>query len=74
MDDKEAYGSLNMGAGFALYTDEVSAGIVLEFLNENEANGSYGGMVGGRIENSEQRKVIIQPKGIEFVAESLAIR
>ena len=77
VDDREAYGNLNMGAGFALYVAEKDASAVLD-ANEaiapvNLANYHHA-FRAGHIEESETKRVVIKPKGLEYSAESLAVR
>lgn len=69
VDDREAYGNLNMGAGFALYVVEVQATQVVEVAR----NLGLRAFVAGHIENGE-KKVIIKPKGLEYAGETLAVR
>lgn len=69
VDDVEAYGNLNMGAGFALYVPSKDVAHVLKrarayVLNAWEV---------GHIERGE-KKVVIKPKGLEFRADTLAVR
>ena len=69
VDDMEAYGNLNMGAGFALYVDNDD---VPEVLRIAKANG-IGALHAGYIEEGE-KKVVIKPKNIEFLGETLGVR
>jgi phosphoribosylformylglycinamidine cyclo-ligase len=62
VDDEEAYGNLNMGAGFALYVSENDVDLVFEV----SASHKLGVLWGGHIERSEEKKVIIKPKGLEY--------
>ena len=77
VDDREAYGNLNMGAGFALYVSERDASKVLE-ANEAVAPANLANhrraFVAGHIERSNTKRVIIKPKELEYSAESLAVR
>ncbi|HCC05048.1 TPA: phosphoribosylformylglycinamidine cyclo-ligase [Patescibacteria group bacterium] len=69
VDDLEAYGNLNMGAGFALYVPESQGKQVVEiakFLGKRA-------FVAGYIEEGE-KKVIIHPKNIEFAGKTLSVR
>ncbi len=69
VDDREAYGNLNMGAGFALYVGQSDIERVLDV-----ARGlGLGALVAGHIENGEKR-VIIKPKGLEYAGETLMVR
>lgn len=71
ISDEEAYGNFNMGAGFALYVPANQALRVIELA----ASHNVKAWVGGHIEKrGNQKKVIITPKGIEYAADSLAVR
>ena len=69
VDDIEAYGNLNMGAGFALYVREVYAPAVLAVARSL----GLGALVAGHIE-AGNKKVVIRPKGLEYVGDTLAVR
>lgn len=69
VDDAEAYGNLNMGAGFALYIDESDADHVINVAGQSGLRA----FVAGHIEDGD-KKVIIKPKGLEYKAETLAVR
>lgn len=69
IDDMEAYGNLNMGAGFALYVRETQASKVIEVANRLGLHA----LVAGHIEDGN-KKVVIKPKGLEYAAETLAVR
>lgn len=64
VDDREAYGNLNMGAGFALYVPEQDIDKVCRF----------GAVWAGRVEKSDTKKVIIKPKGLEYLGSTLGVR
>lgn len=69
VDDAEAYGNLNMGAGFALYVGEDDVEEVLEV-----ARGlGLKALAAGRIEAGD-KKVVIEPKKLEFSGDTLAVR
>ncbi len=69
VDDSEAYGNLNMGAGFALYVakDEVTT------VREIALNLGLTAFEAGHIENGD-KKVVIKPKGLEYAGETLQVR
>lgn len=67
--DQEAYGNLNMGMGFALF---VPLGDVPKVVAVASALG-HRAFLAGRIEAGTKR-VVIRPKGIEFTADTLAVR
>ncbi len=69
VDDREAYGNLNMGAGFALYVSEPDAAKVLAVAGRL----SLTGLVAGHIEKG-QKRVVIRPMGIVFEADTLQVR
>jgi phosphoribosylformylglycinamidine cyclo-ligase len=69
VDDLEAYGNLNMGAGFALYVSLFDVEKVLTVAN----NLGLKAFVAGHIEAGE-KKVLIKPKDLEFAGETLAVR
>ena len=71
VSDEEAYGNLNMGAGFALYVAEAQANKVISIAEQC----GFVAMNTGRIEKrGEEKKVEIRPKGIEFQGSTLAVR
>lgn len=71
VDLREAYGNLNMGAGFALYVSEKDATTVLDLALKSEYD--FYAIPAGRIENGD-KKVVIPSLGIEFASETLAVR
>jgi phosphoribosylformylglycinamidine cyclo-ligase len=68
-DDREAYSTLNMGAGFALF---VAAGDAQRTV---EVAGSLGvaALVAGQVE-AGPKKLLIEPLGIEFGDDALQLR
>lgn len=69
VDDAEAYGNFNMGAGFAFYVSEADANAVLEVATSHK----LGALRAGHIEQGE-KKVVIKPKGLEYSGATLGIR
>ncbi|HTY48896.1 MAG TPA: AIR synthase related protein [Steroidobacteraceae bacterium] len=69
LEVREAYGSLNMGAGFALF---VAAADVATTLEAVRATG-LGAWAAGTVE-SGARRVVIEPLGITYAGEELALR
>ena len=69
MDRREAYGTFNMGAGFALFVPENEAGRACELA----AQLAMPLLRAGHIEAGEKR-VVIEPLGITFAGDSLQIR
>src|SRR5947207_6453763 len=68
-DDREAYSTLNMGAGFALF---VKAGDAQKTVDVARAQG-IAALVAGRIE-AGPKKLVIEPLGIEFGDDALQLR
>jgi len=69
IDDREAYGSLNMGAGFALYVSATDAERTVEIAR---AAGIDAWLV-GRVEAGE-KQVVIEPLDLTFTADELHLR
>lgn len=69
VDDQEAYGNLNMGAGFALYVKEADVEKVLTAATQLGLKA----LAAGHIENGD-KKVVVSPKGLEYAGETLAVR
>ena len=74
IDDVEAYGNLNMGAGFALYVPEADAEKVLDVAYGSPTTWPFELYWAGHIERSDAKQVIIKPKDIRFSADTLAVR
>ncbi|MCR4322961.1 MAG: AIR synthase related protein [Candidatus Azambacteria bacterium] len=70
IDDMEAYGNFNMGAGFALYVSEADVEKVQGIARSLGLNSFYA----GHIEKCETKKVIIKPKNIEYLGSTLGVR
>ncbi len=69
MDAREAYGSLNMGAGFALFVEPADLKRTLAAVRST----GLAAAECGRVE-AGPRRVLIEPLNIEFAAEELALR
>lgn len=69
MDAAEAYGSLNMGAGFALFVPE---GAVAAVITTSERLG-IPALEAGRVEEGP-KEVIIEPLAVRYAEESLNLR
>jgi phosphoribosylformylglycinamidine cyclo-ligase len=69
VSDEEAYGNLNMGAGFALYVLQKDADTVIDIAKRLGLK-AY---LAGHIEHGP-KKVVIKPKGLEFAGKTLAVR
>jgi len=70
VDDLEAYGNFNMGAGFALYVSEADAAVVAEIASSHKLVA----LRAGYIERSDDKKVIIKPKSLEYSGATLGVR
>ena len=69
LDHEEAYGTLNMGAGFALFVPGRDAEAVVDVC---KAAGSQA-LVAGRVEEGPKH-VLIEPVQVSFEADSLQLR
>jgi len=69
IDKREAYGNLNMGAGFALYVDGNDAQPTVEIAAAHGVRA----WVAGTVESGE-RSVVIEPLGLAFAADDLHVR
>jgi phosphoribosylformylglycinamidine cyclo-ligase len=70
IDDREAYGNFNMGAGFAIYVPEKDVAAVLEMTRAFP----FGALRAGHIEKADQKKVVIRPKNLEYSGDTLSVR
>ena len=70
VDDTEAYGNLNMGAGFAIYVPEKDVAAVMDIAKMFPFEATRA----GHVESSATRRVIIAPKGLEYATDTLAVR
>jgi phosphoribosylformylglycinamidine cyclo-ligase len=68
-DDREAYSTLNMGAGFALFVDVAHAQRTVEVARAQGVDA----MVAGRVERGA-KQLIIEPLGITFGTDDLQLR
>ena len=69
IDEREAYGNLNMGAGFALYVERSEARRAVEVA----ASAGVKAWIAGTVEEGESR-VLIEPLGLTFAADELHVR
>ena len=69
VDDIEAYGNLNMGAGFALYVPENQVSLVIEVAKKLKLSAFCAGHI-----SRGDKKVVIKPKGLEYLGKTLAVR
>ena len=70
IDDAEAYGNLNMGAGFAIYVPEKDVPAVLEAAKAFP----FAAHRAGHVERSAAKRVVILPKGVSYSADTLGVR
>jgi len=69
MDAREAYGSLNMGAGFALFVAPADVAATLAAVQAAGLAAWHCGVV-----EAGPRRVLIEPLDIEYAADELALR
>ena len=69
IDKREAYGNLNMGAGFAVFVGAGDAARVVEVA----ATVGVRGWIAGTVEDGAKR-VLIEPLGLTFAADDLHVR
>jgi phosphoribosylformylglycinamidine cyclo-ligase len=80
VSDVEGFGNLNMGAGIALIMPEIFARRLPDIHISWWARGLFveppilPPIIAGYVEHSREKRVLIHPKGIEFKAETLAVR
>lgn len=71
VSDREAYGNLNMGAGFALFAPRKNVGEILQIASTFGFNGIINA---GYVEESDRRTVVIEPLGLEYSSDELKVR
>jgi hypothetical protein len=59
-----------MGAGFAVYVPETDVAAVLDVGNTFP----FGVFRAGYVEQSVEKRVVIQPKSLEYSGDTLAVR
>lgn len=69
LDLGEAYGSLNMGAGFALFVGKGDVEKTIAIAEQHGVNAYHAGTVEGG-----PKRVVIEPLAVEFTGESLHLR
>ena len=69
LDDHEAYGTLNMGAGFALYVAADQAQQVVDIAQSL----GIAALIAGRVEDGP-KQVVIEPLNVVYGAEELQLR
>lgn len=73
IDDREAYGNLNMGAGFAIYVPRSQVKRVWDVLEGYPVGQRFRAVLAGHVEKSDVKRVVIKPKGLVFEAASLGV-
>ena len=68
-DDHEAYGTLNMGAGFALFVPAEQAQRTVEIAQANGVAATLAGVV-----EPGDKELLIEPLGLRFAADDLQLR
>jgi phosphoribosylformylglycinamidine cyclo-ligase len=68
-DDHEAYGTLNMGAGFALFVPPEQARLTVQIAAENGVAATWAGVV-----EAGNKELLIEPLGLRFAADDLQLR
>ncbi len=68
-DDHEAYGTLNMGAGFALFVPAEQARRTVEIAAANGVAATWAGVV-----EAGDKELLIEPLGLRFAADELQLR
>ncbi|HEX3081720.1 MAG TPA: AIR synthase-related protein [Candidatus Saccharimonadia bacterium] len=71
VDDREAYGNFNMGAGFAVYVAPADAPQVIEI---SKAAGIDAWVAGSIHKDAGHKRVIIKPKNLTYEGETLSVR
>jgi phosphoribosylformylglycinamidine cyclo-ligase len=69
LDDHEAYGTLNMGAGFALFVPAAQAQRTLEIAVAQGVGATLAGVV-----EAGDKELLIEPLGLRFAAGDLQLR
>jgi len=68
-DDSEAYGTLNMGAGFALFVPSDQAKRAVDISAANGVAATLAGVV-----EAGEKELLIEPLGLRFAADDLQLR
>lgn len=69
IDNREAYGNLNMGAGFALFVASADAERTVQIARQSNVDAS----IAGRVE-AGPKQVIIEPLALTFSGDDLHVR
>jgi phosphoribosylformylglycinamidine cyclo-ligase len=68
-DDHEAYGTLNMGAGFAVFVPAEQAALTVQIAAEHGVDATWAGTV-----EAGEKELLIEPLGLRFAADDLQLR
>jgi phosphoribosylformylglycinamidine cyclo-ligase len=68
-DDREAYSTLNMGAGFALFVPQAQAELTVSIAREQ----GIGAVLAGQVETGP-KQLLVEPLGIRFASDDLQLR
>lgn len=71
LDEREMYGTFNMGAGFAVYVRPADAERCLQIARQTGFTAWQAGVVA---KEGERKAVVLEPLGVAFEGESLNIR
>ena len=71
LDEEEAYGNFNMGAGFAIYVPEADVDKVIAASEKNSIKAWHAGKI---TKEGDTKKVVIKEKGITFDGNTLGVR
>lgn len=71
VDDHEAYGNFNMGAGFAVYVDPADSDGVIAAA---KAHGIHAWVAGSVRTDGQSKRVVIKPKDLSYEGDSLGVR
>ena len=69
LSDSEAYGTLNMGAGFALYVNAAQAAATVETAARCGLRAWHAGVV-----EAGAKRLLIEPLGLSYAGEELTVR
>jgi len=69
LDDRDAYGTFNMGAGFALFVDRADAERTAAIARKTGVDA----WVAGSVEAGAKR-LVIEPLGVEYTGDELGVR
>ncbi len=71
VSDEEAYGTWNMGAGFAIYVRPEDADAVVQISKKHNINAWIAGKI---TKEGDHKSVVIKPKNLIYEGETLSVR